>query len=746
MHFHADVFTFRALKSSLDDKEKIYRNELARLRSCGRYKHNHLITTLAAVRDGERFKFLFPKAETTLGELMQHAQPPYGWDTMRWASEQLAGLASALSIIHGPLSESPQFSGIHKKYGRRGGIDFREVLCFRSTQHANHILVIYDFELPKVDHEMIEYERDRLGVAKVLEYRPPECDIEGEADSRSCDVWALGCMYLDFLTWLLGGPDLLVAFRKYRTTADVNGMQAEVFFDLRKEQWDNKPHASYVVQVKSQITEWIRKLRHHQRSSQFIRDILSIIEDRMLVVIDSRNTRDSPGTLTKLFEDIALRCKGEAYCTDRGIPSDERVRLELPVDVGLSDNRGVTTLLDQRSLPACSGDTAGAVLQPVYSDMYNISSPPTGRTTKNSENTLDTEVEPIVCGTDDATLRLLGDTVSSHRSMLDTEEEAIVDDMDDATSQTTSGSTNNSSNTLGSAPESIPSDQEDISSQTSQRTMDEAHTVRAIVRVFLAEEPQFRSICDVAIPALGRNRFVSNLRRLLKRFHLDLLNEARDGTEETVANLLRSRRGREKISDNLFDQINHGKKETKRLPIDLKIKFTSKQRVEDWLKNEVQNLEIPSGAEQGSATNDGGDAPMKLHDEAPLESHDDTPLELHDNASSTSSNASSSSSSEGQETLPFTEMLKEFLRESASFQNLKRDFALMFLPLDLKDIFLSVPKGSIRISHKGHVSISNRFKSFVEEQTSVRWHWWPLQPRIPVLPPGKARISWDCVC
>lgn len=742
MHFRTSLFTIGTLKLHLG--ERTYKNELARLRSCGRYKHNHLITTLAAFRYRDEFNFIFPKAQTTLEKLMQHAQLPYGWDTMGWASEQLAGLASALSIIHGLISESPQFSGMDRKYRRRGGIDFNKVLCFRSTQHANPILVIFDFELPAVEHEIMEYERYRLGVAKDLEYRPPECDIEGEADSRSCDVWALGCLYLDLLTWLLGGPKLLVVFRTYRTTIDVNGMQAEVFFDLRKEQWDNKPYASYVAQVKSQVTEWIRKLRHHQRSSQFIRDILFIIEDCMLVVIDSRNIRDSPGTLTKLFEDIALRCKGEAYCTDRGIPFDEGVRLELPVDVGLSDNRGVTTLLDQRSLPACSGDTAGAVLQPVSSDMDNISSPPTGRTTKNSENTLDTEVEPIVCGTDDATLRILEDTVSSRRSMLDTEEMAIVDDMDDATSQTTNGSTNNSSNTLGSAPESIPSDQQDIGSQTSQRTMDEAHTVRALVRVFLVEEPQFRGICDVAIPALGRNRFVRNLRRLLKRFHLDLLNEARDGTEETVAKLLRSRRGREKISDNLFDQINHGKKETKRLPIDLKIKFTSKQRVEDWLKNEVQNLEIASGAEQGSATNDGGDASMKLHDEAPLESPDDTPLELHDNASSTSSN--SSSSSEGQETLPFTEILKEFLRESASFQNLKREFVLMFLSLDSKDIFLSVPKGGIRVLHKEHVSTSNKFKSFVENQTSVHWHWWPLQPRIPVLPPGKVRISWDCVC
>jgi len=36
-------------------------------------------------------------------------------------------------------------------------------------------------------------------------YRPPDCDLPGVNISVKYDIWTLGCLFLDFLTWYLLG-------------------------------------------------------------------------------------------------------------------------------------------------------------------------------------------------------------------------------------------------------------------------------------------------------------------------------------------------------------------------------------------------------------------------------------------------------------------------------------------------------------------------------------------------------------
>jgi len=48
-------------------------------------------------------------------------------------------------------------------------------------------------------------------------YQAPECDLAGGRFGQSHDIWALGCLYLELVTWLLGGWKLVEEFQKKKS-------------------------------------------------------------------------------------------------------------------------------------------------------------------------------------------------------------------------------------------------------------------------------------------------------------------------------------------------------------------------------------------------------------------------------------------------------------------------------------------------------------------------------------------------
>ncbi|KAJ5765481.1 hypothetical protein N7520_005040 [Penicillium odoratum] len=210
-------------------------------------------------------------------------------------------------------------------------------------------------------------------------------------------------------------------------------------------------------------------------------------------------------------------------------------------------------------------------------------------------------------------------------------------------------------------PQSLASDNEDISSQVSGDTDNEEKMAsQALIRVFLAEEPLFRDLCQNAIVQMSRERFVENLQRLLKSFHKNLSAEAETEAEKAVARILRSRQGRQRIS---------------------------------------QQLAVHILEEQG----------------------------------------------EGLKSDRTISEMKIFMRKARSFQVLLKDFMIMFLPSDLQCVLLSIPKNNIWVSQEQDLSLINRAKGWIEDQTQARWNWWPLKPRKRLLRDSESRMFWQCV-
>lgn len=89
------------------------------------------------------------------------------------------------------------------------------ILCFRDSDRAE----------PVIDLKLADFgEAERLGpkvaleagrVAHVKTYRPPEKDL-GNVITLNYDVWCLGCLFLDFVTWQILGQDGIDSFSKCR--------------------------------------------------------------------------------------------------------------------------------------------------------------------------------------------------------------------------------------------------------------------------------------------------------------------------------------------------------------------------------------------------------------------------------------------------------------------------------------------------------------------------------------------------
>jgi ankyrin repeat protein len=66
--------------------------------------------------------------------------------------------------------------------------------------------------------------------AAPLSYRAPEHDLK-QSLSSACDIWALGCLYLEFITWLLCGWEGVDKFAEARMEPEYDGIfHSDLFF------------------------------------------------------------------------------------------------------------------------------------------------------------------------------------------------------------------------------------------------------------------------------------------------------------------------------------------------------------------------------------------------------------------------------------------------------------------------------------------------------------------------------------
>lgn len=296
--FTCQSFAIKCLSSR--NREE-FKHEAEMLMKFSDDTHQHLISLLATYEQFKKFYLIFPWAGADLETYWKrkNPRPSMNYETIRWVAEQCCGLAEALSKIHQYNSnewkrhpehpkaqqrlQAPTTTRPRYQFGRHGDIKPQNVLWFqdRHDRNRNGTLKITDFGLTEINTRLSMFYEPDIKAAVSPSYRPPEFDLVGTR-GRSHDIWALGCLYLDFVTWLLGGWELVEDFARKRQAPDPmwSDIPTDTFFEIVRCKGDG----SIAVMVKEAVSRFIDDLHRHARCTEYLHDFLNLIQMEMLVI------------------------------------------------------------------------------------------------------------------------------------------------------------------------------------------------------------------------------------------------------------------------------------------------------------------------------------------------------------------------------------------------------------------------------------------------------------------------------
>ncbi|KAI8945395.1 kinase-like domain-containing protein [Xylaria longipes] len=202
---------------------------------------------------------------------------------IRATVHQLLGLVKAINKAHYPET-GPNF--------RHGDLKPENILWFKDESgHGIGTFKIGDWGLAK-QHFRVTEMRSRRTTTKwgTRRYEPPEeadsqganllaSDQLGKRRSRLYDIWALGCITLEFVIWLMYGPDELDRFNR---GLEVNNSDNSRFY-LIKPVTGGRPEAK----VHDVAIEWMKHMARDPictPGSTALGNLLELIETRLLVV------------------------------------------------------------------------------------------------------------------------------------------------------------------------------------------------------------------------------------------------------------------------------------------------------------------------------------------------------------------------------------------------------------------------------------------------------------------------------
>lgn len=209
-----------ALKTILPAKEKtrnVFKQELMAFRKVRPMPNLVELVSAFEISGKDTFMLLFPWAEGgSMDDMMDRpskdlfrAQKQSPRDFVQWIIAQCRGLVEAHGEIHQANiaigSEDGDSSGQVKNFGIHLDIKPGNILyyCQTTAYHALGVLKIADFGLAEF-HSTSSKTRKSRGSAYMCsqQYRSPEHDI-GYIISKKVDIWALGCIFSELLTWML---------------------------------------------------------------------------------------------------------------------------------------------------------------------------------------------------------------------------------------------------------------------------------------------------------------------------------------------------------------------------------------------------------------------------------------------------------------------------------------------------------------------------------------------------------------
>jgi serine/threonine protein kinase len=292
-----------ALKRLKSTQRKDFDIVLEKLRELSSHMHPHLIKLLATLHHKGRYYLMYPYADLNLwGYWERTPLPEFSETTLRWALIQCKGIASGLMALHEyrtPYEKNTEIDGDNAYappedsewwYGRHGDIMPESILWLEQNDEDNPqgLLVLNYFGLLEFH---AKFTKSRVPPEHYIgspTYEPPECRLKNPV-TRAIDIWCLGCVYLEFITWLVLGWDVLFRFTDARLQK--GGVTDEITDDAFYTILGERSADSNQAIVRENVIEWIKDLHEQPRCSKFIHDVLDLIQKNMLIVDPSQRIR-----------------------------------------------------------------------------------------------------------------------------------------------------------------------------------------------------------------------------------------------------------------------------------------------------------------------------------------------------------------------------------------------------------------------------------------------------------------------
>lgn len=223
--FNACIQRF-AVKHLRSDDAADFRREVENLKRLSSRPHRHIIELLFTVEllgqltYPTEYLLVFPLATGNLRDSWASSHNGTEEDLSKWTLEQCLGISQALRIVHGidpgvgqidtagsmEVGSQGSQGPPEAIYGIHSDIKPENILWFGSSApqtSPNDILKLADFGISTFHHT--ESRSAAILGAHTKTYRPPESQL-GTTKSRAFDIWSLGCVFLEFVSYIVLGP------------------------------------------------------------------------------------------------------------------------------------------------------------------------------------------------------------------------------------------------------------------------------------------------------------------------------------------------------------------------------------------------------------------------------------------------------------------------------------------------------------------------------------------------------------
>jgi serine/threonine protein kinase len=252
-----------AIKELLGQNEEAFKKEVGVLQKfTGENKHKHIVTLLGTYKRFSHYNLIFYRADCPLSDywITINRAPELDLKTVRWLAEQCEGLVDGLSLLHKHDTFTKDGNHQIQQYGRHNDIKPDNILWYKGNPNGMGTLKLSDFGSSALRSEWSR-SNSKGSEADTTTYRAPERYIPYVPIRQTADTWSLGCVFLELVTWALGGVDLLDNLGLARTccAAGSTRFPGDPFFHVEK-----LPLQSGEIKVSFKVNESVTNVGYYR--------------------------------------------------------------------------------------------------------------------------------------------------------------------------------------------------------------------------------------------------------------------------------------------------------------------------------------------------------------------------------------------------------------------------------------------------------------------------------------------------